>query len=115
MVPHHRCGCLLRVEGEHQLAGDGGDASHGKGSHSTCASFEKGHGIVRIGVVGGGVAGLTAAYELAKRGHEVVLFEREPYLGGQASTFEIEGTRLERYYHHIFTGDEDMMALMGEL
>ncbi len=70
---------------------------------------------MRIGVVGGGVAGLTAAYELGKRGHQVVLFEREPYLGGQASTFEIEGTRLERYYHHIFTGDEDMMALMGEL
>jgi len=70
---------------------------------------------VRIGVVGGGVTGLTAAYELAKRGHEVVLFEREAYLGGQASTFEIEGTRLERYYHHIFTGDEDMIALMGEL
>jgi protoporphyrinogen oxidase len=70
---------------------------------------------VRIGVVGGGVTGLTAAYELAKRGHEVVLFEREPYLGGQAGTFEIEGARLERYYHHIFTGDEDMTALMGEL
>jgi protoporphyrinogen oxidase len=70
---------------------------------------------VRIGVVGGGVAGLTAAHELGKRGHHVALFEREPYLGGQASTFEIEGTRLERYYHHIFTGDEDMMALIGEL
>jgi len=68
-----------------------------------------------IGIIGGGVAGLTAGYELAKKGHQIVLFEGQPYLGGQASTFEIEGTRLERYYHHIFTGDEDMMRLMGEL
>ncbi len=70
---------------------------------------------MKIGVIGGGLTGLTAAHELAKMGHQVVLFEREPYLGGQASTFEVEGTRLERYYHHIFTGDRDMMALIEEL
>jgi len=70
---------------------------------------------VKIGVLGGGLTGLTAAYELAKRGHELLLLERAPYLGGQASTFEVEGTRLERYYHHIFTGDVDMMDLIEEL
>jgi protoporphyrinogen oxidase len=70
---------------------------------------------VRVGVVGGGLAGLAAAYELAKKGHQVVLFESQPYLGGQASTFEVEGTRLERYYHHIFTSDGDMIGLMQEL
>jgi len=70
---------------------------------------------MEIGVIGGGLAGLTAAYELAKKGHQVLVFERQPYLGGQASTFEVEGTLLERYYHHIFTGDEDMIGLMEEL
>jgi protoporphyrinogen oxidase len=70
---------------------------------------------LKTGVLGGGLTGLTAAYELAKRGHEVLLWERAPYLGGQASTFEVEGTRLERYYHHIFTGDLDMMDLIEEL
>ena len=70
---------------------------------------------MKIGVLGGGLTGLTTAYELAKRGHEVLLWEKAPYLGGQASTFEVEGTRLERYYHHIFTGDVDMMDLMEEL
>ena len=70
---------------------------------------------MKIGVLGGGLTGLTAAYELAKTGHEVLLLERAPYLGGQASTFEVEGTRLERYYHHIFTGDVDMMDLIEEL
>jgi protoporphyrinogen oxidase len=70
---------------------------------------------VKIGVAGGGLTGLTAAYQLAKKGHEVVLFEQEPYLGGQAGTFEVEGTLLERYYHHIFTGDKEMIALIDEL
>ncbi len=36
----------------------------------------------RIAVVGGGPAGLTAARELRRYGHEVVLFEREKILGG---------------------------------
>jgi protoporphyrinogen oxidase len=70
---------------------------------------------VKIGVVGGGLTGLTAAYERAKKGHQVLLWEKAPYLGGQASTFEVEGTPLERYYHHIFTGDADMMRLIEEL
>lgn len=33
-------------------------------------------------VVGGGIAGITATVELAEAGHQVVLIEREPYLGG---------------------------------
>jgi len=70
---------------------------------------------MKVGVIGGGITGLTAAYELAKRGHEVSLFESEPDLGGQAATFPVEGTRLEKFYHHIFTGDREMMALIEEL
>jgi hypothetical protein len=38
----------------------------------------------RIVVVGGGVAGLEAARAAALRGHDVVLFERRPVLGGRA-------------------------------
>ena len=39
---------------------------------------------VRVVVVGGGVAGLEAARAAALRGHDVVLFERRPLLGGRA-------------------------------
>ncbi len=35
-------------------------------------------------VVGGGLAGLVAATEIAKRGRKVLLLEQEPHLGGQA-------------------------------
>ncbi|MTD56186.1 FAD-dependent oxidoreductase, partial [Amycolatopsis pithecellobii] len=38
-------------------------------------------GRKRVAVVGGGIAGLTAATALAERGVEVELFEREPYWG----------------------------------
>ena len=70
---------------------------------------------MKIGIIGGGVAGLTAAYELARKGHEVAVFEKEAELGGQAGTFPIEGTRLERFYHHLFTSDRHILQLINEL
>ena len=70
---------------------------------------------MNVGVIGGGMAGLTAAYELSKLGHKVHLFEKYPELGGQAGTFEVAGERLERFYHHIFGSDVDIIRLIGEL
>jgi len=70
---------------------------------------------MRIGIVGGGLAGLTAAYELGKQGHEVAVYEREPELGGQAATFEVGGGRLEVFYHHVFASDVDIISLANEL
>ncbi len=58
---------------------------------------------------------MTAAYELGKLGHQTFLFERMPELGGLAGTFPIEGTRLERGYHHWFTSDTHIVAQMEEL
>jgi NADPH-dependent glutamate synthase beta subunit-like oxidoreductase/ferredoxin len=37
----------------------------------------------RVAIVGGGPAGLAAARELRRYGHDVTILEREPYLGGQ--------------------------------
>ncbi|MDA1045272.1 MAG: FAD-dependent oxidoreductase, partial [Verrucomicrobia bacterium] len=49
----------------------------------------------RIAIVGGGPAGLTAARELKRYGHDVALFERESYLGGMM-TMGIPRFRLPR-------------------
>ena len=47
---------------------------------------------MRVAVVGGGLAGLAAAIELADHGHEVTLFEARPTLGGAVQTLpEREG------------------------
>src|SRR5690348_10762852 len=45
-----------------------------------------------VAVVGGGLAGLAAACALADCGFRVTLFERRPYLGGRASSYEHPGT-----------------------
>ena len=70
---------------------------------------------MKAGIIGGGAAGLAAAYELGLRGHHVEVFEGAPFLGGQASTFPVNGVPLERGYHHLFRSDTAMIDLMGEL
>ena len=70
----------------------------------------------RVAVIGAGVAGLTAAYELAKAGARCDVYERWPGLGGQAATLDVGGgTLLERYYHHLFTSDRHIAGLYREL
>ncbi|MFL6192878.1 MAG: phytoene desaturase family protein [Thermoanaerobaculia bacterium] len=49
----------------------------------------------RIGVVGSGLGGLAAAATLAARGYEVILFERNPWLGGKAAVLEARGFRFD--------------------
>ena len=45
-----------------------------------------------VGIVGGGLAGLAAGCALADSGFRVTLFERRPYLGGRASSYQHPGT-----------------------
>ncbi len=68
-----------------------------------------------VGIVGGGVAGLTAAYRLLQKGHRVQLFEAAPQLGGLVRTYEIGGEPIECFYHHIFTTDTAAVRLIEEL
>jgi len=70
---------------------------------------------MRVGIIGGGAAGLAAAYDLTKAGHYAQVFEQAPFLGGQASTFQVGGGRLERGYHHLFVSDTDITDLMVEI
>lgn len=70
---------------------------------------------LNVGIIGGGALGLAAAYELLQQGHKPVVYERAPLLGGQASTFDVGGGRLERGYHHLFRSDRSMVELINEL
>jgi zeta-carotene desaturase len=45
-----------------------------------------------VAIIGGGLAGLSAGSALADAGYQVELFERRPYLGGRASSYELPGT-----------------------
>ena len=69
----------------------------------------------RVIVVGAGFSGLAAAYELAKRGYRPTVLEADPQVGGLAAAFQVDGTRIERFYHHWFTNDHHIGALVHEL
>ncbi len=70
--------------------------------------------IERVAVLGGGLAGLACAYELARAGIEVTVIEREPHVGGMASSFtEHEDGELWSYDfgpHRFHTSDPELMA-----
>ncbi len=72
---------------------------------------------MRVAIVGAGFAGLSAAYDLARAGHRVVLFEASPEVGGLASGFQVPGWewKLERFYHHVFTSDRAILELTREI
>ena len=69
----------------------------------------------QVTVVGGGITGLSAAYILSKNGCNVTIIEKNKNIGGLLDTFEIAGTYLEKFYHHFFTHDEELMWLLNEL
>jgi diapolycopene oxygenase len=49
----------------------------------------------RVGIIGGGLGGLASACVLAARGYEVVVFERNEWLGGKAAVLESRGFRFD--------------------
>ena len=54
-------------------------------------------------VIGAGPAGLTAAYEIVKRGGKVEVFEGDAVVGGISRTVEIDGWRFDIGGHRFFT------------
>ncbi len=72
---------------------------------------------MKIAVIGGGLAGLSAAYDLAGAGHNVTIFEAAPYTGGLAAGFKSKrwDWHLEHYYHHWFETDYDILNLIDEI
>ncbi|MFC4550882.1 MULTISPECIES: NAD(P)/FAD-dependent oxidoreductase [Halorussus] len=68
-----------------------------------------------IGVVGGGIAGLAAAYRLQKHGHDVQVFEASDQVGGLAAVYETAGDPIEKFYHHLSASEETIVDLIEEL
>ncbi|PPR91994.1 hypothetical protein GOBAR_AA28692 [Gossypium barbadense] len=50
---------------------------------------------MKIAVIGGGISGVVSAYTLAKAGADVVLYEKEEYLGGHSKTVHFDGVDLD--------------------
>ena len=70
---------------------------------------------MRIAIIGSGMAGLSAAYDLTKTGHKVVLFDGAGEVGGLAAGFKVDSWEwtLERFYHHWFASDQHVLKLLS--
>ena len=70
-----------------------------------------------IAIIGAGFAGLSAAWDLAKAGQKVSIFEASAEPGGLASGFKEPhwDWSVERFYHHWFQTDSNLLGLIDEL
>ena len=71
---------------------------------------------MKVGIIGGGIMGMSLGYYLTKKGVEVEIFEAGSTLGGLAGSFTLEdGTNVDRFYHAILSSDNHLRHLCEEL
>lgn len=70
-----------------------------------------------IAIIGAGVAGMAAAWDLAQAGKRATIYEAGDRVGGLAAGFKDDAWdwELEKFYHHWFESDKDMLGLIEEL
>lgn len=69
---------------------------------------------VKAAILGGGVAGLSAAYTLREEGIEVVVFEKKNHYGGLCSSFTVDGFTFDTFAHLIFSKDPYVNGLFED-
>src|SRR5262245_35431880 len=71
--------------------------------------------VTKVAVIGAGPAGLTAAYQLAKAGVDVEVFEASDTVGGLARSFELWGQTVDLGPHRFFSSDARVNRLWLEV
>jgi protoporphyrinogen oxidase len=73
--------------------------------------------IKNIAILGAGIGGMAAAYDLRHAGHQVTIYEAADTPGGLASGFKEPqwDWYVEKYYHHWFASDRHVLRLIDEL
>lgn len=70
---------------------------------------------MKIAVIGGGISGVSSAYILKKHtNNDVVLIEKNPFVGGKACTFEEEGYLIESGPNGFLDNKEEIKKLIEE-
>ncbi len=68
-----------------------------------------------IGIVGGGLMGMTLAHKLAADGHRVTVIEHADRTGGLTTWHDFDGVIWDRFYHVILPSDQNLIGLLDEL
>ena len=84
-------------------------------SAATETTATNGGGSIGTAILGGGPAGLTAAYTLGRRGESGVVFEADGQVGGIAKTVEFNGYRFDLGGHRFFTKLQPVQRLWEEM
>ena len=73
--------------------------------------------MMNIAIIGAGIGGMAAAWDLARADHKVTIYESASYVGGLASGFKEPHWKwsVEKFYHHWFQSDTHMLGLIEEL
>jgi protoporphyrinogen oxidase len=88
---------------------------HTRGPADTAPSTDDRNAQPHV-VIGGGPAGLTAGYLLAKAGRKVIVFEAEDQVGGLAKTVvDPDGYRFDLGGHRFFTKSKEVNDLWLEI
>lgn len=69
----------------------------------------------RVAVLGAGPMGLAVAYQLARDGHQPIVFEADDRVGGMTASFDFSGLSIERYYHFHCISDHAFLTMLAEL
>jgi len=69
---------------------------------------------MNICIIGGGLSGLSAAYML-KNFADIDIFEKNTVPGGCLSSSKAANGYIEDFYHHCFSGDENLLSLINKL
>lgn len=70
---------------------------------------------MKTAIIGAGITGLSAAYELVKSGHKVAVFEGSEVPGGLGTYVKVKDNYIERFYHHFFESDIEIKKMAKEL
>jgi len=71
--------------------------------------------VKKVAIVGAGIAGLVAGYELRKKGYEVVVYESSDRVGGRMSTDKVDGFLIDRGAQFLSENYSTLIPLIKEL
>jgi protoporphyrinogen oxidase len=70
---------------------------------------------MKIGIIGGGIMGLSLAYRLSQKGHKVTVFESSQQLGGLATYHDFGAFVWDRFYHVILPSDKYLIQFIKDI